>query len=176
MWGCGQWNLAAVWSWYCPFSLSSLSNCFSRHKRASGIRGLGVWISQTSVSRICTSAPNKNLYTQVQKPLWKSRPLNHPVRVESATGDFAKELMEMWGKVNRQNNCSAQTRPFSRFFECWNCGFNLNANGIFNLNALNPEEWKTRKCGIGEDKSIKINKQSRLHEKEKKCWTKKEKD
>jgi len=31
---------------------------------------LGVWSGKTSVTRICTSAPNKNLYTQVREPLW----------------------------------------------------------------------------------------------------------
>jgi len=50
----------------------------------------GVWGGKTTVARICTRTRNKNLYTKVRETLWKSRPLNYSIRVESAIGDLAK--------------------------------------------------------------------------------------
>lgn len=43
---------------------------------------------------------------------------------------------------------NAQAKPFTQFFECWNCG----------------KKWRIRKCGIEERETIKIAKQSLLHD------------
>jgi len=68
--------------------------------------------------------------------------------------------MEMWNIVQRQNKRSDQTKAFFRSFECWNLRHNR------------PQFPKPRRIndqeGIGEGKTIKITKQSRIRFL--KCW------
>jgi len=70
-----------------------------------------------------------------------------------AVGGFVKDLKD----CETLHDVLAYALEFDRVSDSLNVR-TAERKGTFDLNALHPEDWKTRKCGIGEDKSIKITK------------------